>query len=399
MSPAGSPREPELRVRGTLGTDEQADLVVSAQHAGRRRPCPRSAARSRGCRATASARTSPPASTITTRHLGRPRLGRDQQRATTSSSASRAIYTQDNSDPRGGHRLIPGLLSGAPVLDDVYDSRGGLLDPEQDVEAWGVSLYRRGPALATTGRCAASPPIARTTAARRSTSTRCPRSMSTCRPSTATSRLSQELQVLYDSGPLNGLLGVYYLDANAETIFDVRLPGGVTALTFGDVDTETYARVRRLHLRLHRHVQRLGRRPLHLGPAHLGHRSAAVYLGGGGSPFFGGTGIRDRADQSDFTGTADFEEFTPRASVSFQPDRGPDDLRELFARLQGRRLRSARRLDRLPQPDRAASATPTRSSTSCRSIRRRSTATSSATAPRCSTGGVNLGARRLPRRL
>jgi hypothetical protein len=24
-------------------------------------------------------------------------------------------------------------------------------------------------------------------------------------------------------------------------IFDVRLPGGITALTFGDVDTETYA--------------------------------------------------------------------------------------------------------------------------------------------------------------
>ena len=49
---------------------------------------------------------------------------------------------------------------------------------------------------------------------------------------------SQELQILYNRGPVNVLLGAYYLDASAVTIFDVRLPGGLTALTFGDVGTE-----------------------------------------------------------------------------------------------------------------------------------------------------------------
>ena len=44
-------------------------------------------------------------------------------------------YTKDNSNARGGHRLIPGYTSGTPVLDDVYDTRGGLIDPEQYVEA------------------------------------------------------------------------------------------------------------------------------------------------------------------------------------------------------------------------------------------------------------------------
>ena len=44
-----------------------------------------------------------------------------------------------------------------------------------------------------------------------------------------------------------------------------------------------------------------------------------VYLGGGGSPYFGGTGTRI-ANQSSFNGTADFEEFTPRASVAFHPN-------------------------------------------------------------------------------
>ena len=36
-----------------------------------------------------------------------------------------ADYTKDKSNARGGHRLIPGLLSGAPVLDDEFDTRGG----------------------------------------------------------------------------------------------------------------------------------------------------------------------------------------------------------------------------------------------------------------------------------
>src|SRR3546814_11189211 len=49
-------------------------------------------------------------------------------------------YTRDKSDPRNGHRLIPGLISGAPVLDNVYDTRAGLNDPKQDVKAYGLAL-------------------------------------------------------------------------------------------------------------------------------------------------------------------------------------------------------------------------------------------------------------------
>ncbi|MGB3166423.1 MAG: TonB-dependent receptor plug domain-containing protein, partial [Alteraurantiacibacter sp.] len=52
-------------------------------------------------------------------------------------------YTHDRSNARGGHRLIPGRLSGAPVLDDVFDTRGGLSDPRQDVEAYGFALNAR----------------------------------------------------------------------------------------------------------------------------------------------------------------------------------------------------------------------------------------------------------------
>ena len=48
--------------------------------------------------------------------------------------------TWDDSNPRGGHRLIPGLLSGTPVLDDVFDSQGALNDPKQKVRAWGIAF-------------------------------------------------------------------------------------------------------------------------------------------------------------------------------------------------------------------------------------------------------------------
>ena len=50
-------------------------------------------------------------------------------------------YSLDNSDPRNGHRLIAGLLSGAPVLNDVYDTRAGLNSPR----AAGRGLWRRVP--------------------------------------------------------------------------------------------------------------------------------------------------------------------------------------------------------------------------------------------------------------
>lgn len=53
-------------------------------------------------------------------------------------------YTEDDSNQRGGTRLIPGLRSGAPILDNVYDTRGALSEPEQEVTAYGVSVFLEG---------------------------------------------------------------------------------------------------------------------------------------------------------------------------------------------------------------------------------------------------------------
>ena len=49
-------------------------------------------------------------------------------------------YTHDKSNPRNGHRLIPGQLSGTPVLANVYDTQAGLNNPVQDIWAGGLSM-------------------------------------------------------------------------------------------------------------------------------------------------------------------------------------------------------------------------------------------------------------------
>jgi iron complex outermembrane recepter protein len=310
------PADPEVRARATVGTYEQADLVISAS-------TPVSGDRS--VRVGGSfARLSRDGfgENLTT---GRDNYNRDVWAGRLSLEVNnesdvfvrlQGDLTQDNSDQRGGHRLIPGLFSGAPVLDDVFDTRGALLDPEQDVRAWGVSLY------------AEVQPwdhwTLRSISAYRRDRSRAPIDFDAL-PAVDVDvpalyrnhQLSQELQVLYESGPFNALVGAYYLSANSDTIFDVRLPNGITALTFGDVDTEAFAIFGDFTYDFSDMFS------VSVGGRYTWDERTSdilrqVFLGGGGSPFFGGTGI-PIVLQSDFTGTADFQEFTPRASVSFHP--------------------------------------------------------------------------------
>ena len=224
-------------------------------------------------------------------------------------------YTHDTSNTRGGHRLIPGIATGAPVLANVFDSQGGLLLPKQDVEAWGGSLFvELKPSDWLTFRSItgyrkdnSATPIDFDALA----------SVNVDVPAFYNNKqLSQEAQILIDSGGFHGLVGLYYLDAQAHTVFDVRLPGGVTAVTFGDVDTNTTAAFTDLTYDLNDMFS------VSVGGRYTWDNRKAVVLRqtylGGGSPFFGGAGTLF-ATTSDFHGDADFKKFTPRASVSFKP--------------------------------------------------------------------------------
>ena len=157
-------------------------------------------------------------------------------------------YTKDKSDPRGGHRLIPGFVTGAPVLDNEFDTLGGLNDPDQEVESYGVSMKAEldiGAGLTF-----------RSISAWRKDDSNTPIDFDALAtvdfdvPSIyLNEQLSQEFQVLYDDGgPLTGLIGAYYLDAQADTLFESRLYTSLptvlpqlTGFTSALVDTETYA--------------------------------------------------------------------------------------------------------------------------------------------------------------
>jgi iron complex outermembrane recepter protein len=225
-------------------------------------------------------------------------------------------YTSDESNARGGHRLIPSLATRAPVLDDVFDSRGGLVSPTQDVEAWGVSLFAEAELNDQI--------TVRSITAYRKDDSATPIDFDAL-PAVDVDvpafynndQISQELQLLYSNGPINALLGAYYLSANSRTVFDVRLPGGVTALTFGDVETDTGAIFGDVTFDFTEQFS------LSLGGRYTWDNRQSQILRqtflAGGSPFFGGTGVLF-ATTSNFRGDADFGRFTPRASLSFQPN-------------------------------------------------------------------------------
>ncbi|WP_390612731.1 TonB-dependent receptor [Qipengyuania thermophila] len=230
-------------------------------------------------------------------------------------------YTKDNSSARGGTRLIPSLVSRAPVLDNVFDTRGGLIDPRQEVEAYGLAMNVTVDLSDTL--------TFRSISAWRKDDSASPIDFDAL-PAVdldvpafyRNEQLSQELQLIYESGPLNALLGFYYLDAQADTQFDVRLfttLNGLTAFTEANVDTQTYAVFGDVTLDITDQLS------VSVGGRYTWDRRTADILRqnylGGGSPVFGGAGVAFGAPSTDFTGSRDFNKFTPRVSVSFRPTR------------------------------------------------------------------------------
>ena len=247
-------------------------------------------------------------------------------------------YTWDDSNPRGGHRLIPSLcttlcgLSSAAVPSNVFDTAGGLNDPRQRVRAGGVSLfgefglndwlkfrsitaYRRDRSFtpidfdATPAVDVDVPAIYRN------------------------HQFSQEFQLVADKGPLQGVAGVYYLNANAFDVFDVRLyttgavlkVPGLTAATRGNVGTKTWAAFADLTYDFSPQWA------VSLGGRYTNDkRHATVFretLFNGGSPELGGSNgfgvglpLGAAAVTSNFEGSRTDTAFTPRASINFKPN-------------------------------------------------------------------------------
>jgi iron complex outermembrane receptor protein len=312
------PDEAELKLRGTVGTYKQADLVVSG---------------------------SLPVSDVVRLGLSGARLSRGGfgDNLTTGLDnynkdvwAGRGTleiggygapvlirvsgdYTRDKSNPRGGHRLITSQLTAAPVLNDVFDTRGSLNSPVQDVEAYGIAFN-------VTAELSDALTL-RSISAWRTDDSASPIDFDALAGADldvpafyANSQISQEFQLLLDAGRLNGMVGFYYLSAQADTAFDVRLfttLAGLAAFTNAQVDTETYAVFGDFTYDFSDQLS------LSVGGRYTwDEREAKIlrqnYLGGG-SPVFGGAGVAFGAPSTNFSGTRSFNKFTPRVSLSFKP--------------------------------------------------------------------------------
>lgn len=145
-----------------------------------------------------------------------------------------ADKTQDNSNAKHGHRLLPSANGTIAVTDDVFDTRAGLGD-DNFVETQGVSFtaeyqindnvtlksitaYREGDTSTPIDFDALPNPDFDVPARYND------------------DQFSQEFQVLFTVDKLSGVAGVYYLDGNASGEFDVILEaifGGLTVYQAG----------------------------------------------------------------------------------------------------------------------------------------------------------------------
>ncbi|TAD78946.1 MAG: TonB-dependent receptor [Sphingomonadales bacterium] len=310
------PDETSVKIRGTYGSYDQADLIVSAS-------TPISDSFKIG---VAGARLSRGGfgENLT---LGTENYNRDAwaARGTIEFDSGPVFirlsgdYIKDNSLARQGHRLIPSLLTRQPVLGDVFDTRAGLNIVDQEVEAYGGALNI---AIELNDTIT----IKSITGYREDSSTT-PIDFDSLAAADldvpaiyANDQFSQEFQLLYESENLSGVLGFYYLDANAFTAFDVALfttVAGLTAQTLGDVNTKTWSVFGDFTYDLTDTIS------VSVGGRYTNDKRTSQVLRttflGGFSNLFGGTGA-PLAVTSNFNGSATFKDFNPRASISWQPN-------------------------------------------------------------------------------
>ena len=237
-------------------------------------------------------------------------------------------YFEDNANPVGGHRLIPGLFSGAPVLDNVFDSRGGM-EGENFTEAWGISL---------TAEFDINPnwQFKSITAYRDNENIQqidfdaLPAVDLDVATIYESDQFSQEFQLNFTSDRISGVAGFYYLEANAFGPFDVRLfqtgdligAPGLNAFTKGDVDTDTWSLFSDVSFDLAAYMGLDTGLELSLGGRYTSDKRSSRVLRQnmlGASEFFGGDPIV-LATTSDFDGSDTFTEFTPRVSLAWKPN-------------------------------------------------------------------------------
>jgi iron complex outermembrane receptor protein len=240
-----------------------------------------------------------------------------------------ADYTDDNSAPKSGHRLIPGGLNGDPVLDNVFDTRAGIETIDASNAGLNQNVRQSGLTLSVTSDLNDNWTFKSTTSQRQDdTETLIDfDSLPTFDFDTPAiyenEQFSQEFQLNYAGDSSDGVIGLYYLDANAFNAFDVVLGNlGVTAFTLGDYDTETTALYADFSFDLNEQWQAsIGGRYTKDERDVLVNRETFL---GAGSAYFNNPDAISITVPIDglvptFTGARSDSAFTARASISYSP--------------------------------------------------------------------------------
>ncbi len=228
-------------------------------------------------------------------------------------------YSKDTSNEKSGHRLtVSSPANGsAPILKDVFDTRAGITG-KQEVIQKGIS----GAAEWTVNEAV----TLKSTTAYREDQTESPIDFDSL-PNNSfdvpvvyrNDQFSQEFQLLYETDQIQGILGFYYMNANAFDEFDVILGNlGVTSFTFGDVNTKTWAIFGDVNYDMSETVS------LSVGGRYTSdQRTAAVkrqlFLGIG-SPAFGNATAFLLRETANFNEQRTFTKFTPKVSLKWQPN-------------------------------------------------------------------------------
>ncbi|WOI52154.1 TonB-dependent receptor [Parvularcula sp. LCG005] len=148
--------------------------------------------------------------------------------------------TEDDSNAKHGHRLLPSADGTVPVTDNVYDTRAGLGD--------GNKVVTQGASLTAEWDVNDMFTVKSVTAYRESDTVTpidfdaLPEPDFDVPARYIDDQFSQEFQLLFNTDRLSGIAGVYYLDGNASGEFDAVLSAlGLSIYTSGDQKKENFS--------------------------------------------------------------------------------------------------------------------------------------------------------------
>ena len=226
--------------------------------------------------------------------------------------------SEDDSNAKHGHRLLPSADGTIPVTGDIYDTRAGIGD-KNSVTTEGYSLtaqwdvndavtlksitaYREGETVTPIDFDAL------------------PQNDFDVPAVYYDDQFSQEFQLLLDNGPWSGVMGVYYLDGNANGAFDVILGGlGLTVYQAGDQSKENLSVYGDFTYELNDQWS------VSLGGRYTEDKTTAdvtreLWLGAGSGSFDPTNTSIFFATQTSYNDVSrDDNQFTPRLSVSYKP--------------------------------------------------------------------------------